>query len=134
MLFVTFLSNYYNYYVNTYISLAHYDVSQVLVIAAITLVFAVGLFFRSYLFADANLDEAARICHNLNRNILMEHLPFYQSEEQLRDSPEDLASKSHLICILSTDTETIADSFPFSTNIFANNVTVVISSIVVILL
>lgn len=36
--------------------------------------------------------------------------------------------------MLSTDTETIADHFPFSTNIFANNVTVVISCIVVILL
>jgi uncharacterized protein YpmB len=36
--------------------------------------------------------------------------------------------------VLSADTETIADQFPFSTNIFANNVTVVVSSITVILL
>jgi hypothetical protein len=56
MLFVTLLSNYYNYYVNTYINLAHYDEHQVVVIVVITLAFAVGLFFRSYLFADANLD------------------------------------------------------------------------------
>lgn len=56
MLFVTLLSNYYNYYVNTYINLAHYDEKQVVVIVVITLAFAVALFFRSYLFADANLD------------------------------------------------------------------------------
>jgi hypothetical protein len=87
MLFVTLLSNYYNYYVNTYISLAHYEQQQVVIIVVITMVFAVGLFFRSYLFADANLEEAARICHDLNRNILMEQLPFYQSEEQLREGP-----------------------------------------------
>lgn len=79
MLFVTFLSNYYNFYVNTYINLAHYSQDQVLIIVVITLVFAVGLFFRAYLFADANLDEAQRICHDLNKNIIMEQLPFYQS-------------------------------------------------------
>lgn len=56
MLVVTFISNYYNYYVNTYINLTTYDQSQVTTIIVITLVFAVGLFFRSYYFADANLD------------------------------------------------------------------------------
>jgi ABC-type multidrug transport system fused ATPase/permease subunit len=45
----------------------------------ITLAFGVGLFFRSYLFADANLDEAKRICNQLDRNIIMEQLSFYQS-------------------------------------------------------
>jgi hypothetical protein len=43
-------------------------------------------------------------------------------------------SKSKLICALTSDTETIADHFPFSTNIFANNITVIISSMIVILI
>ena len=64
----------------------------------------------------------------------MEQLSFYQSEEQIRDSPDDPTSKSQLICILSSDTETIADHFPFSTNIFANNITMVVSCVVVILI
>ena len=68
---VTFLSNYYNYYLNTYINLAIYQPSQVITIAAITALFAFGLYFRSYYFADANLDESSRICHNLNSNIIM---------------------------------------------------------------
>ena len=79
MLIVTFISNYYNYFVNTYINLTTYDQSQVTTIILITLLFALGLFFRSYYFADANLDEAARICHGLNQNIIMQELSFYQS-------------------------------------------------------
>lgn len=74
MLIVTFISNYYNYYVNTYIKLSEYNSDHVVIIILLTLLFAVGLFFRSYYFADANLDEAQRICHDLNQNILMEQL------------------------------------------------------------
>lgn len=54
----------------------------------ITAIFAVGLFFRSFYFADANLDEAARISNKLNRNIIMDELPFYQSEEKVTDNAE----------------------------------------------
>lgn len=72
MIFVTLLSNYYNYYISTYINLSEYNESQVVVIVTLTIVFAFGLFFRSYYFADANLDESSRICHNLNKNILMD--------------------------------------------------------------
>ncbi len=53
---VTMISNYYNYYVNTYIKLSEYNQHQVFVIMGLTVVFGVGLFFRSFLFADANLD------------------------------------------------------------------------------
>lgn len=35
---------------------------------------------------------------------------------------------------MTSDTETIADHFPFSTNIFANNITVILSSMIVILI
>ncbi len=39
-----------------------------------------------------------------------------------------------MICALTSDTETISDQFPFSTNIFANNITVIISSMIVIII
>lgn len=68
---VTVISNYYNYYVNTYIDLSECSNHQILVIAILTLLFAFGLFFRSYFFAAANLDEAERICHSLNKNIIL---------------------------------------------------------------
>jgi len=80
MIFVTFLSNYYNYFVNTYINFSEYHSSYVIYIIIMTILLAFGLFFRSYYFADANLDEASRICHNLNQNIMMDELSFYQSE------------------------------------------------------
>lgn len=131
MFIVTVISNYYNYYVNTYIKLSEYHSDHVVVIILLTAIFAVGLFFRSYYFADANLDEAQRICHDLNRNIIMEHLEFYQNEEKTsEDGQKD--NKSNLIYALTSDVETISDHFPFSTNIFANNVTVILSAVVVI--
>ena len=76
---VTIVSNYYNYYVNTYIKLSEYNQHQVFVIIALTVVFGVGLFFRSFFFADANLDESVRICHNLNKNVIMNELSYYAS-------------------------------------------------------
>lgn len=79
LLLVTAISNYYNYYVNTYINLTECSNEQIIVIGILTLAFAVGLFFRSYLFAAANLDEAERICHSVNKNILMNQLSFYNS-------------------------------------------------------
>ncbi len=79
LIFVTVLSNYYNYYVNTYVDLSEYNQNQVIFIITVTLVFAIGLFFRAYYFADANLDEAVRISHSVNRNIIMNELSFYNS-------------------------------------------------------
>ena len=68
---VTAISNYYNFYINTYLSLAEYHPHQLMVIIGLTLLFALGLFFRSYYFADANLDESLRICHALDKNVLL---------------------------------------------------------------
>lgn len=50
-------------------------------IILLTILFAVGLFFRSFYFAEANLDESDRICHHLNKNVIMNELSFYVSEE-----------------------------------------------------
>jgi ABC-type multidrug transport system fused ATPase/permease subunit len=128
------LQNYYNYYINTYISLADYSSHQVVVIFVLTALFAVTLFFRSYYFAEANLDESQRICHTLNENILMNQLSYYHSEHVASEDEEAPNSKAKLVCALTTDIETIADQFPFSTNIFANNVVVILSSMVVIVI
>jgi hypothetical protein len=79
LIFVTLISNYYNYYINTYIEFTSYDHGQVITILVITVIFAIGLYFRSFYFADANLDESVRICHNLNKNIIMNELSYYDS-------------------------------------------------------
>jgi len=71
---VTALSNYYNYYISTYLSLVEYHPHQLATIAALTALFALGLFFRSYYFADANLNESHRICHTLNKHIILNQL------------------------------------------------------------
>lgn len=102
-MFVTILSNYYNYYVNTYISLSECDYSQIAFIIGLTLTFAGGLFFRAYYFADANFDEAQRISHCVNKNIIMNELSYYQSEPSAVENDEATNSKHKLICVLTSD-------------------------------
>jgi ABC-type siderophore export system fused ATPase/permease subunit len=63
----------------------------------------------------------------------MNELAYYASEEIIHEESTSVYCKSKMICALSSDTETISDAFPFSTNIFANNVMVILSSILVII-
>jgi hypothetical protein len=70
---------------NNYVKIEHVNdgsgltLDNVKYVALLTGVFAIVLFVRSYYFAVANVSESKRIAKQLDQNIIMNQMEFYEN-------------------------------------------------------